>query len=342
MQSVLLSRAHGTVIFNPQMEADQAADLTLGALCCVCCVIGTALNTTSLLFFSNQHTATPNRRYFKRTYQWMATTDLLICVSLFPVAESFLSDRRPVLFRFWSFCHGWGVLWEVLPSLSVSCVAVLLYSRMLTMRSPLRQLNIQKLVIFSVSYPSFILVRTLLFLSCISDKMDVVFSRQVNYCYLSADNRHREHLIFNSLQIFTVLQLGLPVIPIVLCFLLTVSRLRHCRRKARLFGRGRRFVRAINTTLLVVVLYIIFNVPVFINYCYYGCWLVKASVSELSHGRWVDYGDYYNTAFLRDYSWVLTYVVSVAVNSTLNPCIYYRMILFKSQIKHSALGLCLP
>ena len=321
---------------------NKTADTALGALCCVCCILGAILNTISVVFFSTQHTpSTSNRRYFRCIYQWISTTDLLICLTILPVAESFLSSRHPVLLSRDTFCHGWGMLWEVLPSLSVACVAVLLYSRMVTMCRPLKQLDIRKLIVFSVSYPSFILLRVVVVLCYFSEEMDVVFSSSVNYCYLSADNTKEKNLVFNSMQIFTVLQLGLPVIPIILCFLVTVLKLQHSRNKARLFGRGRHFLRAITTTLLVVMLYIIFNIPVFINYCYYGYWLLTATVSLMSRDQWVDYGDYYDTVFLTDYSWVIMYVVCVAVNSTLNPCVYYRMLLFKNQVKDTILGLCL-
>jgi hypothetical protein len=207
---------------------------------------------------------------------------------------------------------------------------------------PLKQLDLKKLVLFSLGYPSIILLRIVVILCCFTEQMDVVFTSSVNYCYLSADNTDNKNLVFNSLQIFTVLQLGLPVIPIVLCFLVTVLKLRHCRRKARLFGRGRHFDRAITATLLVVALYIVFNVPVFINYCYYGYWLLRASISLKTRGRWVDYDRYYSSVLLRDYSWVITYVVCVALNSALNPCVYYRAIRLKTEMKHIVVGFCLP
>ena len=236
-----------------------------------------------------------------------------------------------------TFCHVWGTLWEVLPSHSVFSVMVLLWSRMLTMCRPLKQLDTRKFFIFSVGYSGFILARIIVLLCFFREEMDIIFSSSVNYCYLAASQTDP---LFNALQFFTALQLALPVLPVLLCFLISLHKLRKCRKKARIFGRSGRFIRAANTTLLVVTLYIIFNIPVFVNYCYYGYWLLRACYSQLSRDQWIDYSDYYNNEFLFNYSWVITYVVCVAVNSTLNPFVYYRMLLFKTQVKHAVVGLC--
>jgi len=70
----------------------------------------------------------------------------------------------------------------------------------------------------------------------------------------------------------------------------------------------------------MTLLYVVCNLPIFFNYIYYYIWSFSASAEAAKSGQsytTLYYGDVYWW-----YSWSVTYVLCVALNSALNPIVY--------------------
>ena len=81
--------------------------------------------------------------------------------------------------------------------------------------------------------------------------------------------------------------------------------------------------KATITVLLVTAVYIVFNLPVFINFILY--------IITLARGTYP--APYYTSIVMSHYSWNFTYVLCVVMNSTTNPIIYFfRMKKYKRAV----------
>jgi hypothetical protein len=86
--------------------------------------------------------------------------------------------------------------------------------------------------------------------------------------------------------------------------------------------------RATTTILLLTTIYIVFNIPVFINY-------IRLAIIVFGP----DHKDFLNpdgnNRFVHAYAWNFTYIMSVALNALVNPIIYFfRMARFRNAIKN--------
>ena len=79
------------------------------------------------------------------------------------------------------------------------------------------------------------------------------------------------------------------------------------------------------TIVIVTLTYLLYNVPVFLNYIAYT---IASFHTELDYRKM-----YGSSSSLYYYSWVITYVVCVALNFLTNPVIYfYRMTGFRKYL----------
>ena len=96
----------------------------------------------------------------------MTITDILICLTVFPVAATYLNKRKAMLFENYTFCAIWGVLWEILPYYSVFCVAVLSITRTITLINPWAIINSTIMMIIMGIYFLFLVLIRMLPLLC--------------------------------------------------------------------------------------------------------------------------------------------------------------------------------
>ena len=193
----------GDVAEMLQFPYNSAADKVLGYLYLGCFIFGTFANLAAVLFFCEQHTHTNNKLFFKKLYQLISITDFMVCVTVFPVSEAFLTGRRSLLLDNPVFCSMWGLLWEIIPSVSVVLVALLLFSRMISLFYPLQQLNLKIAGGCIVVYTTSMLLRMVLTTSM--GLGGFYYSRSTNYCYLVSEEEVNS--LENLLQIFTAIQL---------------------------------------------------------------------------------------------------------------------------------------
>ena len=297
-------------------ERDVRIEIFLGLLFIIIQVPGTIFNIISVVFFSKQNFEKKNRLYFKRIYLMVSTVDLLICSTVFPMIYVHLSNRKAGAFGYEWFCYSWGVVWEILPHLSVFLVAVLSFSRMLLILFPLRIFSTTPVLVTIVLHVLFILGRTLIPM-WLKIAM-VIYDSFSGYCYIWQDESHQ------ILQVVPTLELLIPIFPVSISFVIIMIKLKGGSKS----GCHRIQYAACVTVVMVTLLYILFNIPVFINYIYYTIWFFSSFhvYNSSSKQDEISYLEYYGTNFLFNYSWGITYVLLVGINALLNPFIYFSRI----------------
>lgn len=296
-------------------------DRFLAALCIFCTVVGVPGNLLALMHFIDQarsmaRSSVSNRRggaFFNDIYMVIAVCDLLICSSLFAQSEGYFSDRDPILFSNPIFCSVWGGLWEILPYYSVFLVGCLSISRLVSLCFPLHIFNRKVTVgVFTGYLLQHVLTRAI---PIIIDNGQFKYGADVNYCYLAVNN-------WKFLSIACAIQMALPILPIFVCCVLSIVKLRSMSQLNS--ASTKRQQGATLTVILFTLIYIIYNIPIFVNYAHFmECWLRD----DLS------YLEQFNTPALYWYSWNCTFIICIALNSTSNPFLYFcRMSTFKRYV----------
>ena len=121
---------------------------------------------------------------------------------------------------------------------------------------------------------------------------------------------------FNSVS--RVLTLAAPIVPIFISCVCSyvILKINSLKQRKRGAAGG---TNATVTILIFTIVYIVFNIPVLVNY-------LLMSVAGLGQGGCKQdcyYKKFKHNKLLIWFSWNFTYITCVALNSTLNPVIYY-------------------
>ena len=263
--------------------------------------------------------------FFEFLYIAISATDLIICITILPVAEAFLNGRRSVMFGSSVFCSIWGLIWEIIPFFSVFLVAVLSVSRLITLFKPHKILNVATLKVWLSVY-----LGALVMSKCIplaAGLSEVKYFRNTMYCFFLPN---RDGYWFFSIISSTTL-LAAPVIPILVTCVAMVYKLRFTKplvtaTVSRLKSSKMKQMEATKTIIVVTSVYIFYNIPVFIKFIHHLCY-----VADRFKDSTYSYKEAYDTVLLYWYGWVLTFIVCVVLNSATNPVVYMlRMSGFKS------------
>ena len=323
--------AEATTPFLYPNPYGKPSEIVIGIAYITLMIIGIPSNIISVLYFSNQavsHNTT--KEYFKWIYANIATMDFCICLFCFPVVTVFFNDERDSeLFHNSFFCKIWGFLWEIVPYYSVFLVLVLTVSRMLILVRPMIVLSKKALFSTLVIYNIFLVLAKVAFYLAEITQMD--FTKRDGLCILTFVEKNAIlYPIYTFLNIFL---LALPVLPICICCIISISRMHATDKAVQSTRKGsnkeetgqrvrtnishNRHRRASVTVIIMTLTYIIFNLPVFMNYVLYGVW---SAMSWTKRPMAIEVF-YYNT-FLYYYSWNLCLVLFVVTNAALNPLIY--------------------
>lgn len=284
------------------------ADYFLAAVCIFCATVGVAGNLVALRYFHNHRKDLPTILYILITL-----VDILSCSTCLPTAISYLNHRQPMWYGNSIFCYGWGILWAIIPFMSVFLVAVLSITRTISLISPLRQIKTKRVMIFVSVYIGYLVLWSTV--PIIFKYGYFVYTPEDTYCWESTRSGW-----YSNLEIFNgAVLLAFPIVPVIIsCFIssycvlssLKVSTLSSAVRNMKL--------EATITIILITVTYIVLNLPIFIIWVLY--------IYENFNVR----GD----TFSKYYSWSVCYVICVSMNATLNPFIYIsRMEKFRGAVK---------
>lgn len=317
---------------NETQLGNPGADAALGTLTLVCFLVGVPGNLLATTYFVQEHinnARNVKKLFFTELYISMASIDLLLTATLFPIFENYFhGDRLGYLFNKTGFCFIWGFIWEIVPCISVFLVGLLSISRMLILVRPMQSLNLKVLRSIIGSYFVYhLLMRVALILADtprdnIFDKIS--YTDTSGYCFYSPENTSLWY--FNAYHSGIVL--GLPIVPISLSFFASIFKLRERGTGTQNFSRVAQ-TQATVTIIIVTSVYLVCNLPVFINYIYY------TDIIMNDDDNWTRYYTIYEKGtFMGHYIWNITYCVLVALNGAINPLVFYlRMRPFREFIK---------
>ena len=313
------------------------ANFLFASIYILCTITGLPGNIIALVYFTTSGVKSSrgniNKSFFNSLYIMTSLVDTLVCATLLPQIVSFMKHRDEAWYSNPAFCYIWGILWEILPYMSVFLVGIMSISRTTLLIKPLYKLNIRTLWVSIVAYFLFLALRTAIPV-LMKDATYMYWITEV-YCYEmpSADWAYK----FNSVTRTTTL--AVPVIPICIsCVTSYIIILRNEHRQAALKQPTRKDPRvggsknnkklakskkgkpmhATFTILIFTCTYIIFSIPVFANYLLMAIASYMVACDNDCYLR-----AYEASPFLTWYSWNLTYIMCVALNSAVNPSIYY-------------------
>lgn len=297
-----------------------AADITLGSILCVCAVVGTLANFLFIVFLRIVKKTSDNQAYFMNIFLSISVTDFAFCVGVFPCIAVFFTAREPVFFGNFTFCFVWATAYEVLTSLTVFSVALLSVSRMVMLIAPNMKFRAPLGFILPGLYALLTLGIKIVLLATYTVK--TTYTRKMADCYFTVPVDEGDLSdIMRKQQIargIAATQLAIPILPITLSFVISNLKLYHTKRQTeRVNGSTKLQNDATVTIFIVTFAYIALNMPCFGEYVRLMSW-----IHDASDGTFVKYEEYFNTGYLMNYTWVCTFVVYYAVNSTINPLIY--------------------
>ena len=254
--------------------------------------------------------------YKKDTFQ--------ICLFQYPVLISLILSRRPGFFQFHLLCKLWRIMFKALQRLSVYLVLLLSVTRTISLCRPL--MTISKSVVLGLFAGYICLIA--LEIGVLSSREKIKYWHDACYCY-EWDNWKTWFNKIGSLLYITCL--GCSSVIIFVSFLISVFVIRNSM-KTDLYELDSSRLNplkkhATHTIMIFTFTYIICNIPHFINMIVFLYDIVTVDVYGAGDSL-------YTSTFMFYYFWNLTEVLSVVINSTCNPIIYYlRIAHFKAWIK---------
>ena len=160
-------------------------DITCAILCFAILLLGPLGNLSAALLFATEIRSPPDmysekKRCFDSLFLWISVTDTLICLCMLPVAVTLLEDREPALFASPLFCTVWGVLWTVLPYLSVFLVAALSLTRTYALVRPLGHVSCHVVTYVIIVYTCYLGARSVVPLVTTSYTSYMYFSDSIS------------------------------------------------------------------------------------------------------------------------------------------------------------------
>ena len=302
-----------------------AVDHMLGAVCTLCLLIGCPANIVSFLYFLKRESrGSLNRFYMAKLYRLISITDTLLCFLILPVIlVSFSKHREPGIFASDVFCAAWGLLWNILPVLSVFLVAILSFSRTSLIVYPLKVLNFKTPLIF-LTTSVFILATEKLVAAFSNYGTSYSYWKRHMVCYLQNvnDNIHYEADSYDFIQAIIILVVqALPIIPILASFSICVYKLQMARKKEMRMSMVKKKIskhrKAKVTVIIVTAVYILCNIPVlFSHFFFFSLFLQSLDQNGPGIPKELDRIEF-------SYVWVVAYAVLVVVNAACNPFVYF-------------------
>lgn len=246
----------------------------------------------------------------------------------FPVVWSLWHGRRAMLYDLPFFCGLFGMFLKMQASFSVFLVAVLSLTRSMILVRPFCDISTRRVLWVVAGYTSYLLLNQLLPL--VFGWTTFLYTETEVYCWDEGASVVLDHLD----TWLDLVSLAVPVVPITISCVVSCVYVRvHTLRTPAQFHYGAKATgstksgtttsnlakhKATLTIILMTIVYIIFNIPLFLNYC---LWLVIET-----HRHWSYPEPFYCSGFMYWYSWNLTDSLFLNLNSLVNPLVYFSRI----------------
>ena len=291
-------------------------DLFLATLHLFCFVFGTMGNINAFRYFASQR-----KELSTCIYLCISLNDTVVSLLTIPVAVSYIGHRDPILFALPGFCTFWGSINTVVPHLSVFMVAVLSLTRTHSLIFPLKKFRKRSILIVMGLYCIALSLQAGIPLALKMSRM--VYLPEDTYCYSEGSGE----VWRNVDTILDVIELGCPIIPVIFSCAISSIHILKSRSISNCRSSSRIKVNASITIIIFTLVYIMFNIPVFIQFILYLVTLYKYEYP----------GPLFQSLWMSSYSWNVVFVLCVAINATINPFIYFcRMQHFKAHVLDKA------
>lgn len=250
----------------------------------------------ALKYFQNRRKDLPTILYILIT-----VVDILSCGTCIPSAVAYINNREPMWYGESWFCYGWGMLWAVIPFMSVFLVAVLSITRTISLIRPLQQVKTQSVMIIVIAYSSYLIMWSTV--PIIFGYGNFVYTPEDTYCWESTQAGW-----YSNVEIINgAVLLAFPIVPVIISCVISTYCVLSSLKISTLSTTVRNMkVEATITIILITMTYIFLNIPIFVIWVLY--------IYDNFNVR--------DVVILKYYSWSVCYVICVAFNATLNPVIY--------------------
>ena len=307
---------------DPPATFSTSLDLFYGSVLILCLVIGVLGNLAALIYFISKESDLSNT-----IYKCVATNDLVISLACAPVGISYLSKSRDigVVFGSGPGCYIWIQMWYTGYRVSIFLVVVLSFSRTLSMLKPFLQQNVRAVLGVIVGYSlgtltSFIALEML-------PELEIGFERGFVSCGLMISVDYYKDASAGT--VLVLIEAGMILTLIIEFLVVLITAAMSCYllvfRKSRVPSTCQRLhqsrIRATVTIMIFALVYIIFNVPLVLK-------VILQFIDSYLGGKTLAF-DWTSPPYVAYFS-NFVQIVSVAMNSAINPLIYlWRMESFR-------------
>ena len=303
----------------------RTADTILGVIYLLCFLFGLPANILSLLYFTRQRIKCmdlPNYLYTLASFQ-----DAIISLLSLNHGMTMLRYRDVWLP---GFCATHHILFQMSQRMSVFLVATLSVTRTYTLLVPLKRIKPKSVLkLLAVLW----VLMTCFFVIPPSIKLvQITYHWESGYCWAEPIPGKNITYTWDELDnTMDTIGLACPVLPITLsCFISAVkikasvpsqgsTNLKHNRHPStdKTIQEFSMSIRKSNrkatvTIIIVTILYIIANLPLFINYVLY-----LVTIKSFTYP-----GPVYSSPVMYYYSWNFTALLTTGLNATANPIVY--------------------
>ncbi|XP_063690492.1 uncharacterized protein LOC134823072 [Bolinopsis microptera] len=300
------------------------ADITIGTLYICCFLFGLPANLLSLFYFTRQQLKSMDLPTY--LYTLAALQDATICFLCFNHGITMLRLRELWLPGACSVHH---ILFQMSQRMSVFLVATLSCTRTYTLVYPLKRVN-RKTVLRALAV-LWVLMTCFFVIPPSINLVRITYHWEGGYCWADPIPGESISILWDTIDnAMDTAGLAFPVVPITLsCVIsaqkiLVVRQVKDKRTKVKYAMRRSSLKiestnrKATGTIIMVTIMYILSNIPLFINYVLY-----LITITSLEYP-----GPIYNSPAMYFYSWNVTAILLTGLNAAANPVVYFTR--FKS------------
>lgn len=202
-------------------------------------------------------------------------------------------------------------------SYAVFLVAVLSITRSIVLVRPFYMLSKRAVLNIVLGYAVYLVLNQIIPLA--TGHMKFIYTSGEVYCW----DESSSHMVNILDTVVDLVSIVLPIIPITCSCIISCVIYATYASKQDFYASNNELSnghiqKATGTIILVTIVYIVFNIPLFINYVFW-------TIIEISDNY--SYPDpFYKSNFMYFYSWNITDIFLINLNSLANPFIYFYRI----------------
>ena len=255
-------------------------------------VVGTLLNVAAFWYFLKE----PNH-LIVILYRFISFNDIVICLMVLPLALTSTAHNKPVVFSVRAICVAWPYIWSTIVKVSVFGISVMSVTRMLRIIKPFWEIP-TKLVVGIIVFGIVVHIGLRGFLQYSGRTF---YDGVRGWCRTAPQYYKLSLYVFNISMILPVFLLSLS------CLVSVIALYRHATIPNKSSEASRRLaIQSSITIQIVTFLYLICNIP----------------LTVLTVRAFTNRDEIRRPTFREAYAAEAWFVVTVAVNSLLNPVIY--------------------